>query len=249
MRKSPLWAWTQGHAMLCGTGDVSCTCLNTGRTDGVYSLFSPCPASLLHPFWSLLPFLCVPGVWYLWKACTASLPRDLLGASEVIRARMARWHVPYPLPVILPLLAGQGSGRGWSSLCHIFWGSSFSASRGTQPNTGFIPCPFWSETGRAFDWFLISVKSLSAALMLFPWCYIHPINSPTCGFCALRPSEAEFSAFWQNPDQQTTLSGQGMGIWQEGKDQIQRLGRKLRLTLKTACVLNQVIWEPSNSSE
>lgn len=44
----------------------------------------------------------------------------------------------------------------------------FSASRGTQLNTVFIPCPFWSETGRASDWFLISVKSLSVALMLFP---------------------------------------------------------------------------------
>lgn len=235
MRKSPLWAWTQGHAMLCGTGDVGyCTCLNTGCMDGVYSLISPCPASLLHLFWSLLPFLCAPGI-YLWKACTASLPRDL-GASEVIRVRMVGWRVPCPLPVILPLLADQGSGRGWSPLCHTFWDSSFSASRGTQLNTVFIPCPFWSETGRASDWFLISVKSLSVALMLFPWCYTHPINSHASGFCALRPSVAELSAFWQNPDQQTALRGRGMVDWQDGKDQTQRLGRRLRLTFKTACV-------------
>lgn len=124
----------------------------------------------------------------------------------------------------------------WSPLYHTFWGSSFSAYRETQLNTGFILCPFWSETGRASDCFLISVKSLSAALMLFPWCYTHPINSPTSGFCALRPSEAEFYAFWQNPDQQTTFRGRGVGVWQDGKDQTQRLGRKLRLTLKTACV-------------
>lgn len=175
----------------------------------------------------------------------ASLPYNLLEAWQVIRARMVGWRISCSLAIILPLPAGQGSGRGCSPI--MLSEAPLSLDPGeTWLNTVFIPCPFRSETGRASNWLLISVKSLSVALMLFPWCYTHPINSPTSGFWAVSPSASEFSAFWQNPDQPTTL-----GVWWAGweRSDTETMEKTEAHAQDCMSVLNQAAWKPSYSSE